>query len=82
VSLDELREIFELADSRLWLLLALCIATGLHIQSVGNSDRRARWPHQRRPARMAPQARAAGSAWSCLVAAAAGLLLAIVNLAW
>ena len=80
MSLDELREIFELADSRLWLLLALCIALVFTIQSVETATEGA-WPHQRRPARMAPQARAAGGAWSFVsLLLLPGLLLAIVNL--
>jgi hypothetical protein len=81
VSLDELREILELADSRLWLLLALCIALVFTIQSVETATEGA-WPHQRRAARMAPQARAAGSAWSLVsLLLLPGLLLAILNLA-
>lgn len=81
MSLDELREILELADSRLWLLLALCIALVFTIQSVETATEGA-WPHQRRPARMAPQARAAGSAWSLVsLLLLPGLLLAILNLA-
>ncbi|MFT4041414.1 MAG: hypothetical protein QM692_24740 [Thermomicrobiales bacterium] len=81
MSLDELREVLELADSRLWLLLALCIALVFTIQSVETATEGA-WPHQRRPARMAPQARAAGSAWSVVsLLLLPGLLLAILNLA-
>lgn len=81
MSLDELREVLELADSRLWVLLALCIALVFTIQSVETATEGA-WPHQRRPARMAPQARAAGSAWSVVsLLLLPGLLLAILNLA-
>ena len=81
MSLDELRETLELADSRLWLLLALCIALVFTIQSVETATEGA-WPHQRRAARMAPQARAAGSAWSLVsLLLLPGLLLAILNLA-
>lgn len=81
MSLDELREVLELADSRLWLLLALSVALVFTIQSVETATEGA-WPHQRRPARMAPQARAAGSAWSLVsLLLLPGLLLAILNLA-
>lgn len=81
MSLDELREVLELADSRLWVLLALCIALVFTIQSVETATEGA-WPHQRRPARMAPQARAASSAWSVVsLLLLPGLLLAILNLA-
>ncbi|MCA9863976.1 MAG: hypothetical protein R2853_00930 [Thermomicrobiales bacterium] len=81
MSLDELRETLELADSRLWLLLALCIALVFTIQSVETATEGA-WPHQRRPARLAPQARAAGSAWNLVaLLLLPGLLLAILNVA-
>ena len=81
MSFGELREVLELADSRLWVLLALGIALVFTIQSVETATEGA-WPHQRRPARMAPQARAAGSAWSLVsLLLLPGLLLAILNLA-
>ena len=53
MSFEEIREVLRLDDSRVWLLIGLCVALVFTIQSVETATEGA-WPHQRRPARMAP----------------------------
>ena len=48
VSVDELRRVLRLDDSRIWLLIGLCVALVFTIQSVETATEGA-WPHQRRP---------------------------------
>jgi hypothetical protein len=81
VSLDEIREALRLDDSRVWLLIALCVALVFTIQSVETATEGV-WPHQRRPARMAPQARSAQGAWGAVaLLLLPGIVLGILNVA-
>lgn len=81
MSFENLRETLRLGDSRIWLLLGLCIALVFTIQSVETATEGA-WPHQRRPSRMAPRARTAQGAWGLVaMLLLPGLLLAILNVA-
>jgi hypothetical protein len=81
VSLDEVREILRLDDSRIWLLIGLCVALVFTIQSVETATEGA-WPHQRRPSRMAPQARSAQGAWGAVaLLLLPGIVLGILNVA-
>jgi hypothetical protein len=81
VSLDELRELLRLDDSRIWLLIGLCVALVFTIQSVETATEGA-WPHQRRPARITPQARTAQGAWGAVaLLLLPGIVLGILNVA-
>lgn len=81
MSPDELRELLRLDDSRIWLLIGLCVALVFTIQSVETATEGA-WPHQRRPARMAPQARTAQGAWGAVaLLLLPGIVLGILNVA-
>jgi hypothetical protein len=81
VSLDEIRKVLRLGDSRVWLLIGLCVALVFTIQSVETATEGA-WPHQRRPARMAPQARSAQGAWGAVaLLLLPGIVLGILNVA-
>ena len=81
MSLDEMRELLRLDDSRIWLLIGLCVALVFTIQSVETATEGA-WPHQRRPARMAPQARTAQGAWGAVaLLLLPGIVLGILNVA-
>lgn len=81
VSLDEIREVLRLIDSRVWLLIGLCIALVFTIQSVETATEGA-WPHQRRPSRIAPQARSAQGAWGAVaLLLLPGIVLGILNVA-
>jgi hypothetical protein len=81
VSLDEIREILRLDDSRIWLLIGLCVALVFTIQSVETATEGA-WPHQRRPSRMGRQARSAQGAWGAVaLLLLPGIVLGILNVA-
>jgi hypothetical protein len=81
VSLEEIREMLRLGDSRTWLLMALCVALVFTIQAVETATEGA-WPHQRRPSRMAPRSRLAQGAWSLVaLLLLPGILLGILNVA-
>jgi hypothetical protein len=81
VSPDEIREILRLDDPLVWLLIGLCVALVFTIQSVETATEGA-WPHQRRPARMAPQARSAQGAWGAVaLLLLPGIVLGILNVA-
>ncbi len=81
VSLEEIREVLRLDDSRVWLLIGLCVALVFTIQSVETATEGA-WPHQRRPSRIAPQARTAQGAWGAVaLLLLPGIVLAILNVA-
>jgi hypothetical protein len=81
VSPDEIRELLRLDDSRIWLLIGLCVALVFTIQSVETATEGA-WPHQRRPSRMAPQARSAQGAWGAVaLLLLPGIVLGILNVA-
>jgi hypothetical protein len=81
VSLDEIREFLRLGDSRLWLLIGLCVALVFTIQSVETATEGA-WPHQRRPSRIAPRARVAQGAWGAVaLLLLPGIMLGILNVA-
>lgn len=81
MSLDEIRELLTFGDSRIWLLIGLCVALVFTIQAVETATEGA-WPHQRRPSRIAPQARSAQGAWGAVaLLLLPGILLGIVNLA-
>lgn len=76
-----MREMLRLGDSRLWLLIGLCIALVFTIQSVETATEGA-WPHQRRPSRMARQARSAQGAWGAVaILLLPGIVLGILNVA-
>ena len=47
MSLDEIRKVLRLDDSRVWLLIGLCVALVFTIQSVETATE-GTWPHQRR----------------------------------
>ena len=80
LSWDEARDLLRLEDRRLWLLVALCVALVLTIQAVEAAVEGA-WPHQRRPARLAPGARAVHGVWSFVaLLLLPGLLLGVLNL--
>jgi len=78
---DEVRGLLRVADSRLWLLIGVCVALVFTIQAVeGSVD--GVWPHQRRAARMAPGARAVAGVWSYVaLLLLPGMLLGVLNLA-
>jgi hypothetical protein len=81
VSLEQVRELLRLDDRRVWLLIGLCVALVFTIQSVETATEGA-WPHQRRPSRMAPQARAAQGAWGAVaLLLLPGIVLGILNVA-
>ena len=81
MSLEEIREVLRLDDSRVWLLIGLCVALVFTIQSVETATEGA-WPHQRRPARMAPRARTAQGAWGAVaLLLLPGIVLGILNVA-
>ncbi|MGH2617590.1 MAG: hypothetical protein ACRDJC_20345 [Thermomicrobiales bacterium] len=81
MSLEELRAVLRLDDSRVWLLIGLCVALVFTIQSVETATEGA-WPHQRRPSRIAPQARAAQGAWGAVaLLLLPGIVLGILNVA-
>jgi hypothetical protein len=81
LSVDQIREALRLDDSRVWLLIGLCVALVFTIQSVETATEGA-WPHQRRPARIAPQARSAQGAWGAVaLLLLPGIVLGILNVA-
>ncbi|MCC7023002.1 MAG: hypothetical protein IT338_09250 [Thermomicrobiales bacterium] len=81
MSLDEVRNVLRLDDSRVWILIGLCVALVFTIQSVETATEGS-WPHQRRPSRMAPQARSAQGAWGAVaLLLLPGILLGILNVA-
>ena len=81
MSFDELREFLRLDDSRIWLLIGLCVALVFTIQSVETATEGA-WPHQRRPARITRQARSAQGAWGLVaLLLLPGIVLGILNVA-
>jgi hypothetical protein len=81
VAFEEIREVLRLDDSRVWLLIGLCVALVFTIQSVETATEGA-WPHQRRPARMARQARSAQGAWGAVaLLLLPGIVLGILNVA-
>ena len=81
MSLEEIREALRLDDSRVWLLIGLCVALVFTIQSVETATEGA-WPHQRRPAHMAPRARSAQGAWGAVaLLLLPGIVLGILNVA-
>jgi hypothetical protein len=81
VSFEEIRDVLRLDDSRVWLLIGLCVALVFTIQSVETATEGA-WPHQRRPARMARQARSAQGAWGAVaLLLLPGIVLGILNVA-
>lgn len=81
MSWDEVRELLRVDDGRLWLLIGICVALVFTIQAVEGSVDGA-WPHQRRPARMAPGARAVAGVWSYVaLLLLPGMLLAALNVA-
>src|SRR5215218_4354558 len=81
VSFEEIRDVLRLDDSRVWLLIGLCVALVFTIQSVETATEGA-WPHQRRPSRIAPQARAAQGAWGAVaLLLLPGIVLGILNVA-
>jgi hypothetical protein len=78
---DRVRELLRFDDSRLWLLIAICVALVFTIQAVEGSVDGA-WPHQRRPARLAPGARAVAGVWSYVaLLLLPGMLLGALNVA-
>jgi hypothetical protein len=81
LSLDQIRETLRLDDSRVWLLIGLCVLLVFTIQSVETATEGA-WPHQRRPAQITRQARSAQGAWGAVaLLLLPGLVLGILNLA-
>src|SRR5919106_4372085 len=81
VSFEEIRDVLRLDDSRVWLLIGLCVALVFTIQSVETATEGA-WPHQRRPSRMARQARSAQGAWGAVaLLLLPGIVLGILNVA-
>lgn len=81
MSVDELRDVLRLDDSRIWLLVGLCIALVFTIQSVETATEGA-WPHQRRPANVTRQARSAQGAWGVVaLLLLPGIVLGILNVA-
>ena len=81
MSFEQIREVLRLDDSRVWLLIGLCVALVFTIQSVETATEGA-WPHQRRPSRVAPQARSAQGAWGAVaLLLLPGIVLGILNVA-
>jgi hypothetical protein len=81
VSFDEIRGLLRLDNSRVWILIGLCIALVFTIQSVETAIE-GTWPHQRRPSRITPQARSAQGAWGAVaLLLLPGILLGILNVA-
>ena len=81
MSWDGMQELFRAGDSRLWLLIAICVALVFTIQAVEGAVNGV-WPHQRRPARLAPGARTVAGVWSYVaLLLLPGMLLAALNVA-
>ncbi len=81
MSFEQIRDVLRLNDGRVWLLLGLCVALVFTIQSVETATEGA-WPHQRRPSRIAPQARSAQGAWGAVaLLLLPGIVLGILNVA-
>ncbi len=81
MSFEQIRDVLRLDDSRVWLLIGLCVALVFTIQSVETATEGA-WPHQRRPSRIAPQARSAQGAWGAVaLLLLPGIVLGILNVA-
>ena len=77
---DEARDLLRMDDGRLWLLVGLCVILVFTIQAVEGSVEGA-WPHLRRPARLAPGARAVHGVWAFVaLLLLPGLLLGVLNL--
>ena len=81
LSWNEARDLLRIDDGRLWLLILVCVALVFTIQAVEGSVEGV-WPHQRRPARLAPGARAVHGIWSYVaLLLLPGMLLGVLNLA-
>lgn len=79
--MERIGDMLRVADTRFWLLIGLCLALVYTIQAVEAAVDGA-WPHQRRPSRLQPGARAVAGAWGWLaLLLLPGLLLAVLNLA-
>ena len=78
--MDRLRDLVDLNDNRIWVLVGLCAVTVFTVQAVESTVDGA-WPHQRRPTGLIPRARLAQGSWGVVaVLVLAGLVLAILNL--
>lgn len=78
--MDRLRDLLDLNDNRIWILIGLCALTVLTVQAVENAID-GTWPHQRRSTGLIPRARLAQGSWGLIaLLVLAGLVLAILNL--
>jgi hypothetical protein len=73
-------EFLQTDNRQLWLLIGLCLMMILTIEAVEEAVEGA-WPHQRRPARIAPRARGMQTVWGAIaLLVLPGVVLAILNL--
>lgn len=80
-TVGRVRDALHLHNQLLWLLIGLCVAMVFTIEAVEEAVEGV-WPHQRRPARLAPKARAVHAVWSYVaLLVLPGLLLGILNVA-
>ncbi|MGI8642635.1 MAG: hypothetical protein ACR2LS_00765 [Thermomicrobiales bacterium] len=78
--MDQLRDLFDLNDNRIWLLVGLCAVTIFTVQAV-ESAIDGTWPHQRRSTGLVRRARLAQGSWGIVaILVLAGMVLAILNL--
>jgi len=76
-----MRDLLNLDNQQLWLLIGLCVATVLTLERVEQAVEGA-WPHQRRAARPGPRAGAGQAVWGLVaLLVLPGLILAILNVA-
>lgn len=77
---DDLNEALHIDDVRLWALVAVGVALVVTLQAVERAVEGA-WPHQLRPARVAPRARAVQGIWvPVALLLLPGMLLGLLNL--
>lgn len=78
--MDQVRDLLDLNDNRIWILVGLCVVTVFTVQAV-ESTVDGTWPHQRRTTGVIPRARLAHGSWGVVaLLVLAGMVLAILNL--
>ncbi len=78
--MNQVRDLVDLNDNRIWILVGLCVVTVFTVQAV-ESTIDGTWPHQRRAAGMVPRARLSHGSWGIVaLLVLAGMVLAILNL--
>ncbi|CAA9561976.1 MAG: hypothetical protein AVDCRST_MAG73-3795 [uncultured Thermomicrobiales bacterium] len=76
-----MRDLLDLDNGRLWLLIGLCVATVFTLERAEQAVEGA-WPHQRRAARPGPRSGLGQAIWGLVaLLVLSGLILAILNVA-